>query len=251
MRYAAIKKFSILLVAFISVFSASAHAAGTPCVLGEDQFTELRSIQENSTIDYLERIRSELVVRKKLLHATIDCAVEEATIAQAGLERFSNEDPSLTTLRTQLLGQFANGVSYYRAEETKIDGLGLQGSRLFAQNLKDWREGNYKPAVKDAANLLLWASNQDLLLKARTRMESVKPTIGLAKIVDNQKIQDLWKDAQARFEETLGHNQQATLSLKERQSPDATLNAIKLSLESLSAMYQKLLDISTAFTVTP
>jgi hypothetical protein len=250
MNNAAIKKLCVLGIVLGFAAYAPRHAAAA-CALGEDRFAELKAVQENFNVDYLEKARSELTIRKQLLHATIDCAAEEANIVKAGLERFSDEDPALQTLRTQILGQLENSISYYRAEEIKIDDLGLQGSRSFAQSLKDWREGNYKPAVKNAANLLLWANSQDLIEKARARMESIKPTIGLAKIVDNQEIQNLWKDAQARFEEATSRSQQAALSLRERDDSDTVLDIIKSSLEALSATYQKLLDISAAFSAIP
>ncbi|OGY99013.1 MAG: hypothetical protein A2945_04185 [Candidatus Liptonbacteria bacterium RIFCSPLOWO2_01_FULL_52_25] len=227
------------------------HPAKAACTLDRSRFAELRSIQENFSIDSLEKIRQELAIRKQLLHATIDCAIEEAANTQTNLEAFSGKDSYIQTFRAQLIGQLVNSASYYRAEKTKIDYLGLRGSREFAENVRDWRNNNYKLIAKDAANLVLWTDNQDLIEKARARMSAIEPTIGLAKIVDNEKVQVLWKDAQSHFEATTNHNRRATTALRERRSADEVLGLMKSSLEALAATYQKLLDISSAFSATP
>lgn len=239
----------VFLTAILFVTNVKVLAADkSTCSLNQDKFDELKSIQNNPLSDYLE----ELNVRKALLLNTVNCAIEEAANLQMNLNSTATNDADVKKLASQLAGRLRDAIEYFEIQKSKVADLGLQGSRDFARNLKDWRDGNYKPAAKLSSNLIIWNRNQVILETAQNRITQVARTMNLLKLIDNEKIQGLFNDAQTNFKEALDYNQKAKDSLlRGFEAPDESLDAIKLTLESLAKTYQKFFDLNSLVNIAP
>ncbi len=231
---------------FAAIISKPVLAADAPqqCTLSQDKFDELAAIQNDSSLDYLTEMKKELAVRKELLGETMDCAIEEVTSVKTDLSGVTVSDPAIQHLESQLMSQLDNAENYLTLQKSKINDLGLQGSKDFAKVIGEWRDGNYKPAAQNANNLIIWANNQALFQSAQTRINQVSATMALLKIVDNDEIQNLWNEAQVNFGSALKENETAETDLGTFAPPDESSNHIKSSLDFLSSTYKNLLDIS-------
>ena len=158
----------------------------------------------------------------------------------------ATSDPEIQSLRTKLADRLEGGINYYELQKSKINDLGLLGSRDFARSLADWREGNYKPAAKAAQNLVIWSRNQTILETAQKRIDQVSRTANLLKLVDNDEIQNIWTGAQDNFKAAVEANQKAKILLRANDNQDLTLSAIHSSLAALSKTYQKFFELNEA-----
>jgi hypothetical protein len=236
--------FVVVIFTAVAAFSPSAFAADQPaCNLSQDKFDELKAVENNASLNYLDEIREELSIRKQLLGETVDCAIEEADNLKINLNNTSVNDPMMQNLKKRFMDQIDSAENYFTLQKSKIGDLGLQGSKDFAKNFSDWRDGNYKPSAENAGNLIIWAGNQNLIQSARTRINQISNAVTLLKIVDNDEIQNLWNDAQTNFSDALKENQAAANSLLVFAQPEEPSAHIKSSLNSLSLTYKNFLDL--------
>lgn len=240
-----------LLATFITTVSGISFAARGPslspqttCNLNKEGLDKLKSIQDNTDLDYTQRTKAELEARKTLLEETVDCSIEEALAIKDNLTKMNVDDVEAKMLQSQFASRLDDAANYYELQKSKIGDLGLQGSRNFAKDFKDWRDGNYKPSAKLAANFIIWAQNQQLLQSAENRINQLENTVNILKLVYNDVIQNLWRDANLNFNEAREDNQKAKLSLR-ASSPDEALGSIKSSLTALAKTYNNLSDLFT------
>jgi hypothetical protein len=228
-------------VFYVGGFTAAHAGVAGACDLMRTQFASLASAQGGDT-DYSEQTGKELALRKKLLSQVLDCAMAEADNLQLRIGNLSLNDADAKKIQSQLSDQLGNAINYYAIQKSKIGDLGLQGSKNFAADLKTWRTGNYELSAKRASNFIIWAGNQALIEAAKNRINQIGQSVSLLKIVDNQKIQNAWDGAVSNFNEALKANDSAKQIFLAFGSPEDSLTSIKISLESLSATYQKFSD---------
>lgn len=248
------RKVAIGLV-FIAILSATASiqvlaAEEETCRLDQAKFNELKTVQSNPLLDPFARIKAELKIRRELLTNTIDCATEEARELQSSFNDVETNNLAVKALQTQFSPWFTDTIAYYKLQKAKIGDLGLKGSRDFARNLKVWRDGNYKPTAKIVSNFIIWAQNQDLIEIAQNRINQIGRTIDFLGLAGNTEIQKLWREVGEEFKDALEFNEGAKESLRVYSSPDDSSEAIKSSLKSLAATYQKLFDVIDAINQT-
>ena len=233
-----------VVAAFVAsaVLSAPATAA-EQCGLSQTKFDELKAAQDNASLGYLEEIKAELMIRKQLLEEAVNCAVEETDGLKTILDNTRVDDPLMQNLKNRLADQLDGARNYFAIQKSRIGDLGLQGSKDFAKNLADWRDGNYKPAAENANSLILWINNQPLIQSGQARTNQISKIMTLLKVVNNDEIQNLWNDAQANFNDALKENQAAKNSLLGFAAPNESSAHIKSSLSYLSSTYKNFLDL--------
>lgn len=228
--------FFILALDFASALPARAE---TDCKLSQSDFDKLGSIQNDSSLSYVNAIKLELQLRKVILKNVMSCAISEATTLKTSIDKKTLSDRDALNLQSQLSNQMDNAVNYYKTQESHVDDLGLQGSKDFSKNLESWRNGNYKQPALMAKNFLIWSENQALFETAQSRVDQIGQSVNFLRLVYNQDIQNLWNDAEAQFTEAKNLNQESRSDLTS-VSPNEALTTIKSSLDFLAKTYKKL-----------
>jgi len=218
----------------------------TGCNLNQAEFDELASVQTNPSLDFLEEIRAELKIRRGLLLQTVLCAIKEADELRLNLNQAPTINPDAKQLQEKLGGQIEDALNYYKLQKSKINDLGIQGSKDFAKELRVWRESNYKPLSLRIFNFIIWSKNQDIIQTAQNRINQINRAVVFLRLIDNEEIQNLFKDAETSFGEALSENQAALNSIREFGTPADSLGHIKTSLEGLALTYQKFFELSEA-----
>ncbi len=232
-----------LFIALLSALSGRVFAVeDAGCNLSRGKLDELKSIQENPDLDYAQKTAIELRTRKALLEEIVDCSIKEAVATENNLAKTDINDSEVRTLRSQFISRLDDAANYYELQKSKIGDLGLQGSRNFARDLKDWRDGNYKPATKLASNFIIWSQNQGLMQSAKNRLDQIASAVNILKLVYDEKIQNLWRSANESFNKAREANLEAKLNLR-ASLPDEALNSLKTSLSALSQTYSNLSDL--------
>lgn len=243
----------VLAAALIFSQAGVAHAQEKPgahlpnsgeCVLDANDFKELDFIKTDLGAGYSERIKRELEIRRSLLSKTVNCAVEEISGLELDFNGIQEKNRDVAILKSQFRGWFPDTLNYYAIQKSKISSLGLQGSKDFAQNLKDWRDGNYKPTAKIVSNFKLWAQNQELLDTAKNRLRQADFAIELVK--DSSEywgIRSALRDAEADLYRSLSSNQRVKELLRAYAPAEESLDAIKSSLKLLAGTYEKLFKV--------
>lgn len=237
------------LCAFFAVFFSvlrvkQVAAAEVPaCNLNRGKFNAIGDIQSNGSLDYLQKIKSELALRQELLAETVDCAVAEARQIKANIDAVHSGDRDTQKLQAEYSGELGDAVNYYELQKSKIGDLGLQGSKNFAADLAAWRSGNYEPLAGRADNFVLWTQNQIIMRATQERLNQVGQTVTLLNLVGENNIQELWQKANGGWQSAVRWNEAAKASLLSFGPPEESLNDIKMSLTALSATYQNFFDI--------
>lgn len=236
----------VFFTSMLFLGATSAYASGNEkCGPSKRDFDKLESVKNDYSLDYVDEIKMELQLRKKILGDVLGCAVQEAATLKTNVDGIGLEDRDSINLQSQFANQLDNAINYYRTEQAKIDDLGLQGSKDFAKNLELWRGGNYTQVSEMATNFLIWGKNQKILETAKARVDQIGRNVTLLSLVYNEEIKDLWKEVDINFSEAKKFNEQAKNDLGFR-TPDDALAHIKSSLDSLSKTYEKLSDLVSA-----
>ena len=213
--------------------------AGTACSLTKADFDNLESIQKDYSLEYSTEIKLELATRKELLRKVLACATEDATSLNANINKTKLDDPEAASLQSQLSNQLDNAINYYKTQGTKVDDLGIQGSKDFAVNLSQWREGNYKTIAQRANNFAIWSENRQIFKTAQTRANQISQSVTLLRLVYDGNVQNQWVEADAQFTDAKKMDQKARGSMMS-ETPDVALISIKASLDSLAKTYEKM-----------
>jgi hypothetical protein len=212
-----------------------------------DDFTsgigKVTALEQDTEHDYLDTLRAELTVRRSLLAGILQCAAQNTAQLAAGLQALPPSSPDIETLRQQYLGKLADIARYYAFQETRISDLGLQGSRNFAYDLREWRRSNDAPVSAATIDLILWLKNQPLFKTAQDRIDQIGRTVSAFKLADNNNLEDSFTAAQQSFQDAKQLNDAAHQALAHFSTTDDPLPLIKQSLETLSDTYQRFSDM--------
>jgi hypothetical protein len=228
--------------AFSRVQAADKTLAVDPCSFAS-KFAQLRAIQADGSQDYIDAIRSQLAVRKSILKSVIDCALKDVTARKTALDNVAPElkDAKVSERIAQGLDQSAD---FYATKRGIIDNLGIKGTQDVAREIANWRASNYAPIASQEDSLLLWSKNQPLFDRAASRLDQLKPVVLSLKLVNQDDLQSQFKAAESDLKKAEDENQAAKAAI---ENGDASApETIKSSLEPLSTMYKKFLDLSDA-----
>jgi hypothetical protein len=238
----------LALLALVLPFAPMVRAATKPPTAPDpcsfvSKFAELRAIQADSSQDYIQAIRAQLAVRKAILRGAIDCALKDVTLHKAALD---NAAPDIKDSKAEdeVAKGLEDSIDYYSAKRSSIDNLGIKGTQDVAREIADWRTYHYNPLISQEDSLLLWNKNQPLFDKASNRFNQLKPIVLSLSLVNQEDIQKKFQDAEVNLKDAVTKNEAAKEAI-ETGDPDA-LMAIKSSLEPLSSLYKKFVDLSDA-----
>jgi len=229
----------LLLLAATFAFPMPGRGAVT-CEFSEE-VASLRNPADSAS--YSEEVRRELRIREELLSRILDCSIDEARETE---ERLAAIIPPThgAVAKSDLQSEFADVLRFYETEKEKIGVLGLQGTKDFSKNLLDWRKARYSPFAEKIENFSTWSDNQKVFSLAENRMRQVGQTVRVLRPVDNIDVDTLFGQAEQSFRDADGKNRDITRLFRKENSPDDSLNAMKSSLESLSATYEHLFRLS-------
>lgn len=223
---------------FLSVFSAQAES---PCNLAP-RFEELAALRE-SALPLDSELRAELDLRKSILREVIGCGVGDAQALQGRLRDARISDSDIVLLRNNLVHKLDDAIRYYESQRSRIDVMGIQGSKNAARALREWRASQYAPLENVAEELFLWNRNQELFMTAEKRFREVEQAVNMFKLIENEDVRVLVGSAAMNVERARGANERAREMLLAFDVPRA-LQEIKNSLETLSATYESFLTLS-------
>lgn len=235
---------AVFVLSLISVFLGplKAQALSGDCSLNAGKFEEINTIQNDLSLNYFSRIKKELGIRKNLLEETLHCLIAEMRALEGELQKVRIATPEAQALRAQFSEWFPNALNYYELQNMKIKDLGLEGSKSFARGLTAWREGNYKPTAKLITNFILWAQNQELVQAARSRLYQAGVAIEALRIAPEYwEAKAFLREAETEFRMVSAMNAKAYEALRAYDPSGTSLEAIKLTLDSLALTYKKVL----------
>lgn len=228
-----------LLVAL--VLPQGAKAADEPNCLFGPRLERLKAIQADGSQNYIDAIRAQLEVRKSLLRSAIDCGLKEIRLRQEKLKAVP-ADLQDSKIQKEISVGLNDTIDYYSNQRDSIDNLGIKGTQDLAKDIAAWRASNYAPLAERQDSFLVWSENQQLFSKAESRFSQIRPVVLSLSILDQDKIKSSFKEAEDSFDKAEDANRKAKEALEQgdRQAPEL----VKSSLEPLSDIYKKFLDIS-------
>jgi len=231
------------LIFFCIIVRQPAARAADGCVISAVDLSEIKAIQSNPNISYLDEINQELAARKKLLSKTIACAEDEAGSLKSEVNGASVAAAD-KNLQSQLSGKIDDAVNYYNIELGKLNVSGIKGSEQIAEEVLAWRASAYAGLASNVDNFILWSRNQNLFKTASARMAQITSMVSFLSQANNDDLASAFADAQTSFNAAENENASARNALAEYLSPDDTLAVIKQSLQSLADTYRNFFDVS-------
>jgi DNA repair ATPase RecN len=228
----------------------SPQAAEASCNF-EGQFKELASTQESNNFDYLASLMAELRIRKNLLRGVLDCSIAEAESLRASLAALKPNAPDMEFLRNRFYERIGETKDYYQVQQSRINDLGIQGTKDVAKNIKEWRLNQYASLVDGSTQLIIWTKNQELFQAAQKRFHDIEQTVRFFNLVDNTEMKELLTKAAESLYKAQSANEAAKEALKRFDASENSLGLIKDSLEALSETYQIFFDLSKAINPHP
>jgi hypothetical protein len=243
----------IIVVVFFSALSSAAlifHVgvarADDACALTPADFAKIAAVQSDPSFTPSEEVMQELTVRKALLAQTITCAQTEVTSLQATLME-ATDTAGTANVQSQLSSDLDGASDFYAMEASKLNGVGLSGSKEIASEILAWRAGTYMPLEGKINNYLLWIQNQPLFDTAQTRMDQTQNAVAFLESASaDPDLQSSFNAAYADFQTAKQENTAAENALAQSLAPSQSLALIKQSLDSLSSTYQDFFAISDA-----
>ncbi len=218
----------------------AARAAAAPDCYFRPRLEELRAIQADGTLNYIDAIRAQLAIRKSLLNSAIDCAILDAQNRQKELASVPAAFQS-SSISQSIQKQLGDTLDFYSSEQKLVDSLGIKGTQDVAQEVADWRAGTYAPLAAREDNFILWTENQPLFDKTEARLNQIKPLIFSLTILPGS-LQSAWNDTQDAWTAAQSDNASAEDAL--RNGDPAAGHLIQSSLQSLAGIYKNLFGIS-------
>lgn len=226
-----------------------AFGAAAACQF-QDQFEKISAIQSNLTLDYLERVKQELAVRKEILRSAIGCLIAETTNLQkklAGLPLTEKNDPSLLKVRDRLNAALDQTVSFYNWKRAQVGDLGIQGTQSTARVIQEWKNTNYAVAYEETIAFMIWLKNQDLFSAAQVRLNQVEESVKKSKLDQNPEIANVLQNtAKVNYATAILANNDALRNFTVGGDPEISLNFIRRSLQALTDMYVNFSEIGEA-----
>lgn len=210
----------------------------------ENQFKELAGVREANNLDYLPTLLAELRIRKELLRKVLDCAISEAEDLRASLAALKSIPPEMELLRDRLYERIGETKDYYQMQQSRLNELGIQGTKDMAKSIKEWRLTQYASLANGATQLIIWTKNQELFQAAQKRFQDIKQTVRFFNLLDNSEMKDLLTKATERLAKARSINEAAKEALNRFDFSENSLGLIKDSLEELSETYQLFFELS-------
>ncbi len=193
--------------------------------------------------DYSENLRAELVVRKKIFNQLIDCGIAEATGLQSSIQSVSVDSPEMKDSQNRLSSKFGDAINYYRLQKTLVGDLGIEGSKQFSKDIKEWRSSNYAPLAELGKNFVIFRKNQDLMETAHKRLNQIEQTLRILKVTDNETVRIILQNAQDNFGKAKSDNDRAQQIFRQLSWPNDSSQLAESSLAYLKETYQNFFDI--------
>lgn len=235
---------AVLLVLCAALPSAS-HAENEPLSC---EFTaalgELHALQADYYGDPAFRVRTELTIRKKILTTIIDCASADAELLEQKIKETPTEDSVIGPVRARFMETLASARRYYAEARSRVDTLGIGGSKDLAREVRAWRENTYAPTATQALNFLVWAKNQELFRAANGRLADIRTAIRSLKLTEDEQARTLLDGSVASLREANEENDRARAELDQFPPPQDTLAVIQRSLEKLAHAYEQFFALS-------
>ena len=209
-----------------------------------DSIKELETMQADYFGDPAFRIRTELAIRKKILTAIIDCAAQEAQSLKQKIEETPSGNISGRAIRTRLLETLNGALQHYDDARSRVDTLGIGGSKDLAREIRVWRTDTYTPTATQALNFLVWTKNQELFSAANGRLTDIQTAIRSLKLTEDEKARTLLEESVASLRAANEDNDRARTELDQFPPPSETLSLIKHSLEKLAHTYELFFALS-------
>ncbi|MEK7138475.1 MAG: hypothetical protein AAB787_03125 [Patescibacteria group bacterium] len=207
-----------------------------------EKLAELIKVQTDKEADSLQKIKNELVVRKELLNLIIDCSVKEAELLKTKLESVKIDDKEVAEVKEKTLSEIDRAIDYYEDQTLGIKDLGLQGSKLLAKKILDWRSSNYSVLVGQTVNIITWNNAEDFLSVADQRFLDV--SLGVSGIKEESeevsKVLDEAKESLENARILIASSKKSILEF----APNAdTIEDVKKALEELASAYKSFFEM--------
>lgn len=226
--------FAALLAALFGGMGLQVALASGACDL-TPQAAELAAVQSNTSLGEAEHLNVEIVARRELLEAAIDCDRAEIASRIGVLGRLPDKIKVLPAYRG-ILEELAEVSQYYDQQRSSIQGLGLWDLKGSVRAISAWRQTTYIPAITWADNLLIWVDNQQFLERASERLTQVSHVAFSLKLVNQDEINVLFEKARSNFDKALNENDTAREALDQGR-PIIALAHTQASLKSLADTY--------------
>jgi hypothetical protein len=237
--------FGVVMVAMPFFFVGVAHA-DTTCALSPTDFAKIAAVQSDPSFTPTEEVIQELVVRKQLLSQTITCAQTEVSSLQSVLLA-ATTTYGTQNIQSQLLSDLDGASDFYTIEKSKLNNVGIAGSKEIASEILAWRAGTYTPLEGKINNYLLWTQDQSFFNTAQARMDETQNAVNFLESTSaSQDLQNAFNTTYASFQSAKAQNAAAESALAQSLAPDQSLTLIKQSLDSLSSTYQGFFAVSDA-----
>lgn len=235
---------------FIAIFTVALAIAGPQGTRAEGicdlsiPVAELKAVQAGTSLNELDELHAEILARRKLLTAAIDC--DQADIA-ARVDAFSRLPDKIKTVEAyrKILEGMAEASRYYDGHKAPIETLGVWDLKTSSRAIAAWRKTTYLPLITWADNFLLWADNQQFLEKASERLAQVSKVAFSLKLVNQDKIDGLFQKAQTNFDMAFKENDMAKEALDQKR-PASGLAHTQASLKALADTYQIFFELQEA-----
>lgn len=164
----------VLLAAASIIISQPAKAASV-------DFTALNTALAATSTDSLD-----LTARQNILIGISDNSQTEIDGLAADLNALDLDD-SWGAIRDRFVADLSDFKNYYKEFENKVNAedITLADIKALAKELKDWREQNYTPELKEITNMTLIFQDESFLQTAHGRLDKVSADI---KKMDKQNI---------------------------------------------------------------
>ena len=215
----------------------------SPCQF-QSQLETIKSISGDTALDDVQKLRVALNARKNLLKNIIDCAARDADELKTDVESLPPEsDGAVRQLAEQITSDLNGALRYYSAQRRKVEDVGLHGSQELSRNIREWRAISYAPMAQKASNFIAWNKNLELIRTADSRLNQVRRTVGILKLLNDEEFQNLFKRADAYFRDAKTNNQKALEMLGRFDGRESATEFIKSALDDLSKTYQEFFTI--------
>lgn len=230
---------TILCVLVVPFFSGGEAYAAARCGLKESigRFTALE--RASSTTE-----RDELAVRKNLLIAAADCSVSEAEAARETLKAFPASEMGFGPASERLAERLLETIAYAAEQKSRVNDVGIRGTKDIARALKEWRLNVYLPAAGNVANLDLWKKTGDLVTVAERRERQIDATLETLNLDDRRELAGYRDEAGRQLASAKSALATARMKLQALDRAEEISVSIRIALDGLSKAYSQFFKIS-------
>lgn len=239
-----------LLIGLVALFLAfglpAARAAEHSANCDLSERVELLGEVKKKADGSVAGVKTEAEVRRELLKKVIECAIADSKTLQSTVRDLDSKDEDILKIKARFTSSLDRLLEYYADQEIRAKDVGLQGSKIMAKNLKNWRENTYAPMAEETTVLVLWVKNQSLFATAKNRLDQITQTVKALKLMDEENIKKLLDEAGANYKEAAALNAGAKQGLLDSIPSSESIGRIKGSLEALAKTYKNFFDLSEA-----